>query len=311
MFRFFRKRKKRADVDVKKEKAESHTQNDVSPQLRTDTVQVTASTAAIQENNNPISKMSTNITTSVEIKDQITLKEESSSLTSQEALEYEQIPLSDEEIRASLLLEQIVEAALFAAGRPLTIEELEKETHHEANEIRRALRKIRDTLEGTALICEEIAKDRWLLYLRDEYIEIARPFAQQPILDENHMKVLTHIAYRQPVSQNIIINILSDEINPHQIRKIISSLYMNNYITIEQKSRSTLLMTADRFYEEFAFKKDQRIMKLQLIWRLKALNPQMGHLQVPIEHKTENDKKDAVDDNQENVEEKENLEELM
>ncbi len=173
--------------------------------------------------------------------------------------------------------EELVEAVLFAAGRPLRLEEIVEATELNSTEIKRAITQLKKKLaNNSAFYIKEISNELWVLQLKDKFRPIAAFLRdEQSMLSEDELLVLTHIAYRQPISQAVLAKILSYKIDPARVRQLVSNLYLKEYVTMEKKARSVILRTTEKFCREFGFDTDQRRMKIQLIWRLKR---RMRHL---------------------------------
>ncbi len=167
--------------------------------------------------------------------------------------------------------DELVEAVLFAAGRPLRLEEIVEATELDSTEIKRAITRLKKKLsKNSAFYIKEVSNELWVLQLKSKFRPIAALLREeQPLFSEDELLVLTHIAYRQPISQAVLAKILSYKIDPARVRQIINSLYLKEYVTMEKKARSIILRVTEKFCSEFGFDTDQRRMKIQLIWRLK------------------------------------------
>lgn len=104
-------------------------------------------------------------------------------------------------------LAQLIEAALFASARPLTVEELaDLEPEATLADVRQALEQLRDhfEFEGHAIEVAELAGG-WQLLTRPIYaaaIERAQIAGRTPKLSAAMLETLAVIAYRQPVGRS-------------------------------------------------------------------------------------------------------------
>ena len=104
-------------------------------------------------------------------------------------------------------LAQLIEAALFASARPLTVEELaDLEPDATLADVRQALEQLRDhyEFEGHAIEVAELAGG-WQLITRPIYaaaIERAQIAGRTPKLSAAMLETLAVIAYRQPVGRS-------------------------------------------------------------------------------------------------------------
>ena len=104
-------------------------------------------------------------------------------------------------------LAQLIEAALFASARPLTVEELaDLDPDATLAEVRQALEQLRDhyEFEGHAIEVAELAGG-WQLITRPMFaavIERAQIAGRTPRLSAAMLETLAVIAYRQPVGRS-------------------------------------------------------------------------------------------------------------
>lgn len=103
-------------------------------------------------------------------------------------------------------LAQLIEAALFAANRPITIEELQTlEPEAQLADVRTALDELREhyDFDGHAVEVVELAGGYQILSRRTfaEAIERAQIAVRTPKLTAAGMETLAVIAYRQPVGR--------------------------------------------------------------------------------------------------------------
>ncbi|MDH4132174.1 MAG: SMC-Scp complex subunit ScpB [Gemmatimonadota bacterium] len=103
-------------------------------------------------------------------------------------------------------LTQLIEAALFAANRPITVEELQTlEPESALADVRTALEELREhyDFDGHAVEVAEIAGGYQILTRRAfaEAIERAQFAVRTPRLTTAAMETLAVIAYRQPVGR--------------------------------------------------------------------------------------------------------------
>ncbi|MEW5936588.1 MAG: SMC-Scp complex subunit ScpB, partial [Candidatus Thermoplasmatota archaeon] len=99
----------------------------------------------------------------------------------------------------------MVEAALFSAGRPVSLSEIARASGMEEGETRRVLRALRKAyrMRATAL---EIVKlgAKFSLQLKEEYLPHTEQIARKE-LDRNTLKVAALIAYYQPMTKKDLV----------------------------------------------------------------------------------------------------------
>ena len=142
--------------------------------------------------------------------------------------------------------ENIVEAALFSAGRPMSIEEITEATGLPQGPIRRSLKRLIKTYgsKGTSI---EVAKagTRYTMQLKTAYAEAAVNVASCEI-PRRVLKTLALIAYHQPIKQSELKTMIGDKIYDHV--KELRSLGM---IFTRRYGQTKILMTSKRFPEYF------------------------------------------------------------
>jgi len=162
-----------------------------------------------------------------------------------------------------------VEAALYAAGRPLDPEQLARaagtESQRKAVSIAREIAKaVNGSLRAIEVV--EYPGQRFAMQLKTEYTQVARRFATRPLLSKASLRTLSFIAYFQPISGSELVLRRSSAVYQHlrQLEEI-------GFITSERQGRSKSYKTTSRFAEYFGLSIDVAIMKKQLGGRNLAL----------------------------------------
>jgi segregation and condensation protein B len=157
----------------------------------------------------------------------------------------------------------LVEAALYAAGRPLELDELTKMAETRSEKV--ALRLIaalarRFDDEKSALEVKELPDNRFVLQLRLGYTEKVRRVANRPLLSRGPLKTLSYIAYYQPVEQGKVLEDRGKHIYSHL--KMLESMGL---ISREKmNSRETVIRTTSYFADYFGFSHNASNLKVQL-----------------------------------------------
>ncbi|MHA1450029.1 MAG: SMC-Scp complex subunit ScpB [Candidatus Hodarchaeales archaeon] len=188
-----------------------------------------------------------------------------------------QVVESEEEKKIPDDFDELLEGALFASGKPLSMEKMESVFGYPAVEIRACLRGIIKKLEDTksSLRVEEVSKDTYVLCLASEYEDLVKPLIKSTKSEKGIftnpavMDIVTNIAYRQPITISLLGKIISDKIDIPTQRKIIADLIEQGYVEKIEKGRSVRLKVTTKFMDTFGFNHDSRKMKLQILWRLK------------------------------------------
>ncbi len=147
----------------------------------------------------------------------------------------------------------LVEAALYSAGKALTLEELVRVTGFDEATVKEHLRALaRDYKKRESAL--EVAQigTRWTMQIRQEYTERARPFAP-PEIDRDLLKTAALIAYHQPILQSDLFDMIGEKVYEHT--KALEDLKL---IARKPSGRSLELTTTRYFAEFFGLKTTNR-----------------------------------------------------
>ena len=156
----------------------------------------------------------------------------------------------------------LLEAALYVAGRPLDLKTLASVIKTRSkNKAQRLLQKLIETYKGrdTAIEVLSLQDERYVLQLKAEYTPDVRRLALRPLLSVGPLKTLSYIAYRQPVSQTMVIDVRGQHVYDH-----LKQLEDMNLITRERAGRSKIIRTTEFFADYFGLSHELKIMKQQL-----------------------------------------------
>jgi len=111
--------------------------------------------------------------------------------------------------------EALVEAALFSAGRAVSLEEIEAATKLSAQEIKKSIRSLIEGYEkkSSALSIVKVGS-KYLMKIRDEYAHVATNLAKTE-LPMDVLKTAALIAYHQPLKQKDLYLMLGSKIYEH------------------------------------------------------------------------------------------------
>ena len=205
--------------------------------------------------------------------------------------EEEYVPSRRELAPASL--EERIEGALFSVGRPIHSSELIEDFEEDSPTIKRAIRKLsRKRKRTSAIVVEEISKDRWVMQLNPIFHEFFQSLEPELFLLPDERRVLTEIAYRQPISLALVKKMVTG-IGPIRVTEICRKLEENSFVISEERARSIIFTSTPKFAKSFGFDNESRRLKLQMLWRLKRL---MGDFEAeePEELKPEEDEDTSV-----------------
>ncbi len=154
--------------------------------------------------------------------------------------------------------EQVVEAALFSAGRPLKVSEIAQATGIGVDTIRKAVKKlIKDYAHKDTAI--EIAKvsGKYVMQLKDEFAHPAEMLAKTDI-PKHYLKTASLIAYHQPIKQSDLVEMIGAKGYEH-----VRELQGLGVIKAKRYGATKILTTTKKFSETFGIdaRKPEEIKK--------------------------------------------------
>ena len=144
---------------------------------------------------------------------------------------------------------KLVEASLFIAGRPITIEELKKLIDIQKREdIDEIIEKISKNLKERNSFIEIIKiEDAYMMRLKPEIKKEVGKLQSRKSLSDDFMKLLAIIAMKQPMSLSEIRKILPGK----KIKENILELEKKGFIQIKTEKRTNILTTTTHFANVF------------------------------------------------------------
>jgi segregation and condensation protein B len=155
-----------------------------------------------------------------------------------------------------------IEAALYSAGRPLSLDELirasgtnsKEKTHRVVNDL---AKKTNSTFR--AIEIAHLEDGKFVLQLRPEYTPLVRKFAQHPLLPSGALKTLSYIAYEQPVTSKRLVQIRGSQVYSH-----IKVLEQLQFVEHENLGRLKVYRTTPKFQNYFGIT-DLNAVKSKLV----------------------------------------------
>ena len=142
-----------------------------------------------------------------------------------------------------------IEAALYAAGRPLKEDDLMKASGTESREKTRKI--ITDVIKKTrtafrALEVVSLPDGSYVFQLKPEYSETVKRYASKPILPKATLKTLSYIAWEQPISSRELVSARGTGVYSH-----LKELVQLDYIQYERVGRLKSYTTTQKFQKYF------------------------------------------------------------
>jgi len=155
-----------------------------------------------------------------------------------------------------------IEAALYAAGRPLSLEELKRianlTSKRKTLELIREISKVINT-NLRALEVKELNNQRFVLQLKPQFTSIAKRVSNKPLLSKASLKILAYIALNQPVALQQMVNEMGKKVYRHL--KLLEEV---GFVKVEIRGKSKYCLVTQNFSEYFGLSTEPEVMKKQL-----------------------------------------------
>ena len=163
-----------------------------------------------------------------------------------------------------------LEAALYSAGRPLTIEELIKASGTESRTKTLALmtsiaKKTKSVFK--AIEVASLPDGSYVFQLKPEYNTVIRKYASKPLLPTATLKTLSYIAYMQPVSSKRLVEVRGSGVYMH-----LRLLQQLGYIEHQNVGRLKIYSTTEKFQKYFGIQGDKDLLKQKLFTKVRNTN---------------------------------------
>lgn len=155
-----------------------------------------------------------------------------------------------------------IEAALYSAGRPLSVDELVRASGTNSKE--KTLRIVSDLIKRSKSVFKaiEIAQlddGNFVFQLKPQYGPLVRKFAQHPLIPSAALKTLSYIAYEQPVTSKRLVQIRGSQVYTH-LKELEQLLFVEH----ENLGRLKVYRTTKKFQDYFGIT-DMSAMKSKLL----------------------------------------------
>jgi len=166
-----------------------------------------------------------------------------------------------------------IEAALYSAGRPLSIEELIKASGTESrtktiNILNNIMKKAKSAFKAIEIVT--LPDDSYVFQLKPEYSSTIRRYASKPILQNATLKTLSYIAYMQPISSKQLVETRGTGVYSH-----LKELRQLDYIEHQNVGRLKIYTTTTKFQKYFGIQGDSESLKQKLFKRVRK-TPQIA-----------------------------------
>lgn len=160
-----------------------------------------------------------------------------------------------------------IEAALYSAGRPLSIEDLIKASGTESrtktlNLLNLIMKKAKLAFKAIEVVT--LPDDSYVFQLKPEYSSTIRRYASKPILPNATLKTLSYIAYMQPISSKQLVETRGSGVYLH-----LKELRQLDYIENQNVGRLKIYSTTTKFQKYFGIQGDADSLKQKLFKRVR------------------------------------------
>ena len=162
----------------------------------------------------------------------------------------------------------IVEAALFSAGKPLSVEEIAQQTNLGPEAVKEACKELAKEYDGRDSVLEvRKAGAKWAMQVRPQAAEPATKFAP-PEIPAKLLKTLALIAYHQPMKQSELVDMLGTKVYDH-----VPELVGRGLVKAREEGVTKILVTTALFPEYFGLDAEDREQVRATMARLVGLPP--------------------------------------
>ncbi|MBI2079239.1 SMC-Scp complex subunit ScpB [Candidatus Micrarchaeota archaeon] len=149
---------------------------------------------------------------------------------------------------ADLNEKKIIEAALFISARELSLEEFRTLTGIGAlGYLQNLVEELRKEYENSGSAIEIITiGDKYLMRVRNEYVERVKQFAQDTELSKNALRTLAYIAKKDGILKSDLANKIGS-----QIYQDVHEVIEKGFVTAKKAGRTSRLFVTEKFKKYF------------------------------------------------------------
>ena len=164
-----------------------------------------------------------------------------------------------------------LEAALYSAGRPMSVEELIRASGTESraktlNLLSKLIQKAKGAFKAIEIVI--LPDDSYVFQLKPEYSStIGRRYASKPILPKATQKTLSYIAYEQPISSKQLVEVRGTGVYSH-----LKELSQLDFIEHQNVGRIKIYNTTEKFRKYFGIQGDADTLRQKLFKKVRTRN---------------------------------------
>ena len=178
-------------------------------------------------------------------------------------------------------VKNVIEAALLAAGRPLTLDELvavfDERDGAKADDVRAALVTLAADYDSRGIELIEVSSG-WRIQIRATVAEpVSRLWQERPAkYSRALLETLALVAYRQPITRGEIEQIRGVAVNPHIVKTLLERGWIRVLGHRDVPGKPELLGTTREFLDYFSLKKLDDLPTLAQLKELEDLRVQLS-----------------------------------
>ena len=164
-----------------------------------------------------------------------------------------------------------LEAALYSAGRPMSVEELIRASGTESraktlNLLSKLIQKAKIAFKAIEIVI--LPDGSYVFQLKPEYSSsIGRRYASKPILPKATQKTLSYIAYEQPISSKQLVEVRGTGVYSH-----LKELGQLDFIEHQNVGRLKVYSTTEKFKKYFGIQGDADTLRQKLFKKVRTRN---------------------------------------
>ena len=164
-----------------------------------------------------------------------------------------------------------LEAALYSAGRPMSVEELIRASGTESrvktlNLLTKLIQKAKGAFKAIEIVI--LPDDSYVFQLKPEYSStIGRRYASKPILPKATQKTLSYIAYEQPISSKQLVEVRGTGVYSH-----LKELSQLDFIEHQNVGRIKIYNTTEKFRKYFGIQGDADTLRQKSFKKVRTRN---------------------------------------
>ncbi|HUT82034.1 MAG TPA: SMC-Scp complex subunit ScpB [Candidatus Bathyarchaeia archaeon] len=187
----------------------------------------------------------------------------------------QQFPPTEEEKQLQRIKnQQLIEATLYLAGRPVLHTEIAQITGIQTADVTAMIKELQDKYKQYFSCFEivELPGKKFVFQVRADIGENVKEITLQPLLTLAELRTLAMIAYQQPIMQSTVVKVRGQQSYVH-----VKNLIRNGFIKANRVKQTLELRTTPMFSDYFGLSHDIGVLKRQLGWRTKRIIKDKKH----------------------------------